>query len=45
MKLAAVRFSITQRAVCGCRAEEGFTRAWYDMIHWWNVLARGWMAG
>lgn len=32
MKLAAVRFSITQRAVCGCRAEGGFTRGRYDSL-------------
>jgi len=32
MKLAAVRFSITQRSVCGCRTEEGFTRGRYDSL-------------
>jgi hypothetical protein len=33
MKLAAVRFSTTQlAAVCGCRAEDGFTRGRYDSL-------------
>lgn len=32
MKLAAVRFFITQLAVCGCRTEEACARGRYDSL-------------
>jgi hypothetical protein len=44
MKLAAVRFAITQRAVCGCRAEEGFTRGRYDSLVERVTKGDGWQA-